>query len=539
MLWPARWYICLLGVGCCAASGGDKCKTTAMLQVTHDMRGSGSAQAKHADSPSGVEVCTIQNNTCVDMKLWPHPKGASTALLDASSRVYSSQEVQAVIIRHGEDLRWLDALTNIPAIVYNKGGRSDLLPKARSNLEILETANQGREDETMLRHIISKYDELAGVTVFLQGWPFPHCTGLVETLQHVLASLSSPDSTQGPVPISGEFWKYSLEHGRLGLLRDIAKSHSKERGGDVSQQVKEEYSKTCQAILGKACPSTHWVAEGSQWAVRREHLRRHPKELYEKALALGEGYEHKLRGLVLEAIWPVLWGFEDWQPKMSLNVLQVYGKYSKVLEHQQAVDHCTSAHMLKPLLSCEEHMSACEFQRALGLEVESNDFEQRRQKFEIADAEGQWSMTVRLHPFLEGAATWEPNQRGAKARRPEIIVDSSGLLLLQPVDALVDGGITWTISKTTSSEGEHAFAISTQTEQGLRYLGCDGGAALVLDLPVVWHIVKLNDLNLLYTDVGQHVLSLSRSGKEFQCRPRHEKDPDIKHIFLIELLRRQ
>lgn len=258
-----------------------------------------------------VDLCIVQDNRCFDRRLEvPAEVPVETAVRFA----------EIVVTRAGEDVRWLDALPEVPAVVYDRGGSPALLPRQRNNLRVVPQANIGREDDEMLRHILQSYDDLPNVTVFLQGWPLLHCAGVVETVRRTLRAMREPaggaqlgnGALPGLVPLASTFYEYSEPEGLLGYTRAMAEAQ--EAGDDVMERALVPYAKTCRAILGRPCPERQWVAEGAQWAVSRGRLRARPRELYQRTLALGEGYHGKLRGLVLEAIWPLLWGADGWAP---------------------------------------------------------------------------------------------------------------------------------------------------------------------------------------------------------------------------------
>ena len=90
--------------------------------------------------------------------------------------------VQFVVARYNEDLSWLHALGYTKTsplcgcthniVIYNKGRpltrqEKDALP--RSVTAIIDLPNVGRCDHTYLYHITSRWNQLAGVTVFLPG----------------------------------------------------------------------------------------------------------------------------------------------------------------------------------------------------------------------------------------------------------------------------------------------------------------------------------------------------------------------------------
>jgi hypothetical protein len=85
-------------------------------------------------------------------------------ILQLASPTTKSQ-FELVITRHSESLDWLQPFQHL-ATIYNKG------PDAPPNLplaQIQNVPNKGLGAETMLRHIITRYDSLADVTFFAQG----------------------------------------------------------------------------------------------------------------------------------------------------------------------------------------------------------------------------------------------------------------------------------------------------------------------------------------------------------------------------------
>jgi hypothetical protein len=77
--------------------------------------------------------------------------------------------IEIVVARYNEDLSWLhrEPFNQYPNIIYNKGKTSiDKFPKTH---EVIELENTGREYASYLHHIISNYNNLANITVFLPG----------------------------------------------------------------------------------------------------------------------------------------------------------------------------------------------------------------------------------------------------------------------------------------------------------------------------------------------------------------------------------
>jgi hypothetical protein len=73
---------------------------------------------------------------------------------------------EIVVAKYKENTDWTALMTDVT--IYDKG--TDQLP------------NVGREAQTYVHHIIQNYDDLADVTVFLQGDPFAHVHDVNEIL---------------------------------------------------------------------------------------------------------------------------------------------------------------------------------------------------------------------------------------------------------------------------------------------------------------------------------------------------------------------
>jgi len=71
---------------------------------------------------------------------------------------------QIVVCRFNEDISWTERLENV--IIYNKG------EKIKSKHKVVNLPNLGMFHASELYHIIENYDNIADITVFIQGWPF-------------------------------------------------------------------------------------------------------------------------------------------------------------------------------------------------------------------------------------------------------------------------------------------------------------------------------------------------------------------------------
>ena len=74
-------------------------------------------------------------------------------------------ELQMIVSRYNEPLDWIHEY-QVPSIIYNKGtGTFD----KNDDSVIINLPNIGREGHTYLHHIITNYESLADITVFLPG----------------------------------------------------------------------------------------------------------------------------------------------------------------------------------------------------------------------------------------------------------------------------------------------------------------------------------------------------------------------------------
>lgn len=79
-------------------------------------------------------------------------------------------DIIMVISRYNEDLEWLkeEPFNKYPVIIYNKG-TNDNFYKSPNIKDIINIENVGREGHTYLYHIITNYNNLNNIIIFLPG----------------------------------------------------------------------------------------------------------------------------------------------------------------------------------------------------------------------------------------------------------------------------------------------------------------------------------------------------------------------------------
>jgi hypothetical protein len=91
---------------------------------------------------------------------------------------------EIVVAKYKEDVSWLKDIT-IPVYVYDK------CPEVKCEVELpenvvfipLDNLRNAREAHSYLAHIVSRMDELADLTFFVQGDPFEHCPDFMDRIK--------------------------------------------------------------------------------------------------------------------------------------------------------------------------------------------------------------------------------------------------------------------------------------------------------------------------------------------------------------------
>mmetsp|Transcript_63666 Transcript_63666/g.129715 ORF Transcript_63666/g.129715 Transcript_63666/m.129715 type:complete len:600 (-) Transcript_63666:28-1827(-) len=550
----------------------------ALLQLSGD-RGRLPELTPIAEQPAQAKLCAMQDNHCFDLELTARGEEADDGwpLQDERSNTAMPPEVVLVVARYHEDVQWLDALQDLPTILYNRGGSDTLLPQRRDNLRIMSQENTGREDEVMLRHIVDNYDNLPEITVFLQGWPFLHCPGAL----HTVARLAKEGG--GLLPISRSFYQYSMEEGLVGAELSMARSPNLENKSLERWHALLQYKKICELVMGgKECPARQWVAEGAQWAVSRERIRSQPLELYKRALNLEEGFHSKLRGLVLEALWPVLWNRGAWSPKempvslagnivalldvpskpswptpgwsgsphSNVSLVQESSRRGKRADTVHGVIWASGKHCARSgqnntvdrtglLWSCEARMGFCEMEWRLARNPfpASAWYKRERSRF-LADGtlgavNEPWSMQVHLGaPFLSGAAAY------LEVQAPEQEV------WLRQREGQGTQNTRWNVMDWDSSNASSqlfVFAHRSDPEEPWRYLHCNSatGQVQVGLTKAGWQIKPLANGRFSFQADNGSLLRFTRGNPDkmrLTCMPADSEE--IETVFSMELLER-
>ena len=216
--------------------------------------------------------------------------------------------LELVVARHAEDLAWLRRVPKAFAVtVYNKG---ESLPDA------VPLPNIGREAHTYLHHLVERHDQLADVTVFVQGHPFDHAPDLHDRLRALA------DGSEG---ISDFHW--------LGFLADTDDSRGHRlfvpwsKNPERAELPLEAFH---QQIFGEPGPPTYRFFVGAQFAVTRQAAHRRSPDFYRQARGLSA--DLPLAPHCFERCWDRIFGVDGTAGRLPEGQMTAYFKPIKRLQ---------------------------------------------------------------------------------------------------------------------------------------------------------------------------------------------------------------
>lgn len=194
--------------------------------------------------------------------------------------------LEIVVARYKEDISWVSELRNagFNVTVYNKHEGENLLP------------NVGRESHTYLHHIITRWENLADYTLFLQGDPFEHATDLFHQIMLML------EETPNFKPV------LKIVGGRpMSILCDKnAQPHGVNKGRLVP------LGKLYEWLTMSSSPELYACTPGAQFLVSSSQIKRWTKKFYERAILTVSYDVDPIEGHCFERLWPKI--FLDYTP---------------------------------------------------------------------------------------------------------------------------------------------------------------------------------------------------------------------------------
>ncbi len=212
--------------------------------------------------------------------------------------------VEAVVARYAEDLSFLpDLAANLSrgnsggaatVTVYNKGPR---LPGA------IRLRNVGREVHTYLHHILTRYDTLAEVTVFLPG----SCRDAEykwAKVQEILRHLRRTRTSHFPGHVTADPVHVAQADFQLDSWRSTNEANARANGEDELQPCPVRPFGAWYEHVG--LPPTHKEVYNSIFAVTREDIRRRPREFYAHLIQYVDSHSSPEAVHFVERAWPAV-----------------------------------------------------------------------------------------------------------------------------------------------------------------------------------------------------------------------------------------
>lgn len=167
-------------------------------------------------------------------------------------------QYQLVVSKYKEDVSWIRFIgPKWTILVYSKD-------PFENDDTFIKLPNLGREAHTYLHHILNFYDDLADITVFVQGNPFDHAPAFLKDLEHIPDDvLYKPFSTQEIL---------MDEFGNPHLTGNSPTSYN--------MYFKEFY----EHILQRPCPILMYCIANALFAVSRDQIRMQSRAFYEKCM---------------------------------------------------------------------------------------------------------------------------------------------------------------------------------------------------------------------------------------------------------------
>jgi len=192
-----------------------------------------------------------------------------------------------------------EPFNEIPIIIYNKG-INDNYENTSNIIKTVKLPNIGRESHTYLYHIIENYDNLANVTVFLQGSiNLPNKYG---RSQNLVRKVKETNNTIFPCNLQDniidEYYNFQLdsygisEPDNLEINKDITVELSKIRpyGKWFNNTFKDGEKNEC-------------VSWRAMFAISKKHILQKPKSYYENLIVELSNHQNPEVGHYFERSW--------------------------------------------------------------------------------------------------------------------------------------------------------------------------------------------------------------------------------------------
>lgn len=215
----------------------------------------------------------------------------------------TSKSKQLIIARYREKLDWLKGIKNIPYVVYDKSDKHAAhhlpnipsFPVQRFGGIRYQKSPTGRESHTYLYHILTHYDSLADMNIFLQGNP---------------VELSSDARIALELLLQTDFDGIDF----LPLNYPLVLCDKRAAPLHTGLPLERIFNRLFQG----PCPDYFAYSWGAMFCVSKAFIRKRPLQLYEEMMQIV--YDEPLSGYSYERLWPTILACHRFQPHTSYTV---------------------------------------------------------------------------------------------------------------------------------------------------------------------------------------------------------------------------
>ncbi len=197
--------------------------------------------------------------------------------------------MEFVIARFKEPKDWIIEMASLGAQVtlYDKGGVPEVT--GSDNIQLVYLPNIGREADTYIKHICSRYYSLSDLTVFLQGDPWPHMKipRSYKRTGAAMLNIATTDCDNSTQPFVCNNILTEAKPPKFHMRVNVQRAARKLLG--------EAYIRT-----------TYKFAAGAQYIVSKETILAHPLEFWERARDLIE--KDEINAWEIERLWMYIFG---------------------------------------------------------------------------------------------------------------------------------------------------------------------------------------------------------------------------------------
>lgn len=231
----------------------------------------------------------------------------------ASSTTRDPQDFEIVVAHYSEDLTWLKPVMEY-CKVYSKGGPQHA-PELCVDVEPLE--NIGREGHTYLHHIVKYYDSLKDVTLFTQGRIDDHTDLTAIEMKEIALATEPGRVTTYPHRVMELFKLWDgIPWDKYPCWAKWSSPEGVFKGKKAAKTPAQYFKEFFNNFGHDGPPDSIGFQPGAIFAVRRETIHQHPKDLYERMLEelfLGdmESVDPET-GHYFERFWPAVFRHEEY-----------------------------------------------------------------------------------------------------------------------------------------------------------------------------------------------------------------------------------